>query len=276
MTEKDLTIIEHIDEIRKRLMIIVVFFVVAVIGGFFIAKPIIQFLQNDGIVEGISLNAFNVLDPIMIYLKVIIFIAVIIISPVIMYQLWAFISPGLHEAERRATLNYIPFTFFLFVGGIAFSYFVLLPYVMKFMMNLSTDLDIVQTIGINEYFSFLFQLLIPFGIIFQLPIVLLFLTRLGILDPATLVKVRKYAYFALFVIAAFITPPDLFSHLFVTVPLFALYEISIVISRFGYRKYLKAEKQRQSDEELAERERQLEEVRAEQQRQIDEVMGQQE
>lgn len=276
MTEKNLTIIEHIDEIRKRLMVIVVFFVIAVLGGFFVAKPIIQFLQNDGIVESISLNAFDVLDPIMIYLKVIIFIAVIIISPVIMYQLWAFISPGLHETERRATLNYIPFTFLLFIGGIAFSYFVLLPYVMKFMMNLSTDLDIVQTIGINEYFSFLFQLLIPFGIIFQLPIVLLFLTRLGILDPATLVKVRKYAYFALFVIAAFITPPDLFSHLFVTVPLFALYEVSIFISRFGYRKYLKAEKQRQADDELAERERQLEEVRAEQQRQIDEVMGKQE
>ena len=108
----------------------------------------------------------------------------------------------------------------------------------------------------------MFQLLIPFGIVFQLPIVLLFLTRLGILDPETLVKVRKYAYFALFVIAAFITPPDLFSHLFVTVPLFALYEISIFISRFGYRKYLKAEQQRQ-----------FEEVKAEQQRQIDEHNG---
>ena len=97
---------------------------------------------------------FNVLDPIMIYLKVIVFIAFIVISPVIMYQLWSFISPGLHETERRATLNYIPFTFFLFVGGIAFSYFVLLPYVMKFMMNLSTELGITQTIGINEYFTF--------------------------------------------------------------------------------------------------------------------------
>lgn len=281
MADKNLTIVEHIDEIRKRLMVIVVFFIIAVIGGFFIAKPIIQFLQfqflrHDGLVDGTTLNAFNVLDPIMIYLKVIIFVAVIIISPVMMYQLWAFISPGLHETERRATLSYIPYTFFLFVGGISFAYFVLLPYVMKFMVNLSSDLGITQTIGINEYFSFLFQLLIPFGIVFQLPIVLLFLTRLGILDPATLVKVRKYAYFTLFVIAAFITPPDLFSHLFVTVPLFALYEISIFISRFGYRKYLKAEKQRQSDEKLAEREQQLEEVRAKQQRQIDEVMGQQE
>ncbi|HJF33270.1 MAG TPA: twin-arginine translocase subunit TatC [Sporosarcina psychrophila] len=264
MNDKNLTVIEHIDEIRKRLMVIVVFFAVGIVGAFFVAKPLIQFLQNDGEANNIALNAFNVLDPIMIYVKVIIFIAIIVISPVLMYQLWSFVSPGLHETERRATLNYIPFTFLLFVGGIAFSYFVLLPYVMQFMMNLSTELDITQTIGINEYFTFLFQLLIPFGIVFQLPVVLLFLTRLGILNPKTLVKIRKYAYFVLFVIAAFITPPDLLSHMFVTVPLFALYEISIFISRFGHRKYLKAEQQRQ-----------FEEAKAEQQRQIDEVNDQQ-
>ena len=177
MKDKNLTIVEHIDEIRKRLMVIVVFFVVAVAGAFFVAKPLIQFLQYDGEAENITLNAFNVLDPIIIYMKVIIFIAVIVISPILMYQLWAFISPGLHETERRATLNYIPYTFLLMIGGIAFSYFVLLPYVMKFMMRLSDDLDITQTIGINEYFTFLFQLLIPFGIIFQLPIVLLFFSE---------------------------------------------------------------------------------------------------
>lgn len=248
MTDKNLTIIEHIDEFRNRLMVIVGFFLVAVLGSFFLAKPLIKFLQLNGEVENITLNAFNVVDPIMIYLKVIIFIACIVISPVLMYQLWAFISPGLHERERRATLNYIPFAFLLSVGGIAFSYLVLLPYVMRFMMNLSVDLGIVQTIGINEYFNFLFQLTIPFAIVFQLPVVLLFLTRLGILNPTQLVKIRKYAYFGLFVIAAFITPPDIMSHLFVTVPLFILYEISIFISRFGYRKYLKSEQQREIDE----------------------------
>lgn len=248
MTDKNLTIIEHIDEFRNRLLVIVGFFIVAVLGSFFLAKPLIQFLQLDGEVENITLNAFNVVDPIMIYLKVIIFIAFIIISPVLMYQLWAFISPGLHERERRATLSYIPFAFLLSIGGIAFSYLILLPYVMRFMMNLSLDLGIVQTIGINEYFNFLFQLTIPFAIVFQLPVVLLFLTRLGILNPTQLVKIRKYAYFGLFVIAAFITPPDIMSHLFVTVPLFILYEISIFISRFGYRKYLKSEQQRQIDE----------------------------
>lgn len=248
MTDKNLTIIEHIEELRNRLVVIVGFFLVAVVGSFFLAKPLIQFLQVDGEAENITLNAFNVVDPIMIYLKVIIFIAVILISPVLMYQLWSFISPGLHERERRATLSYIPFAFLLSIGGIAFSYLVLLPYVMRFMMNLSMDLGIVQTIGINEYFNFLFQLTIPFAVVFQLPIVLLFLTRLGILNPTKLVEIRKFAYFGLFVIAAFITPPDLMSHLFVTVPLFILYEISIFISRFGYRKYLKAEQQRGIEE----------------------------
>ncbi len=248
MTEKNLTIIEHIDELRSRLMVIAGFFIAAIVGSFFLAKPLINFLQVDGEAENITLNAFNVIDPVMIYLKVIIFIAIILISPLLMYQLWAFITPGLHERERQVTLSYIPFAFLLSIGGIAFAYMVLLPYVMRFMMNLSMDLGIVQTIGINEYFNFLFQLTIPFAIVFQLPIVLLFLTRLGILNPTKLVQIRKYAYFALFVIAAFITPPDLFSHLFVTVPLFLLYEVSIIISRFGYRKYLKAEQQRQIDE----------------------------
>ncbi|MHA6260095.1 twin-arginine translocase subunit TatC [Sporosarcina sp. CAU 1771] len=255
MEEKNLTVIEHIDEIRKRLMLIVVFFIIAVIGSFFIATPIIKFLQmqytsevQGGLGEESVLHSFTVLDPIMIYLKVIVFISIILISPIIMYQLWSFVSPGLHEKERRATRNYIPFTFLLFVGGVAFSYFVLLPYIMKFMINLSGELGITQTIGINEYFSFLFQIMVPFGIVFQLPIVLLFLTRLGIVNPVMLVKIRKYAYFALFVLAAFITPPDLFSHLFVTVPLFALYELSVFISRFGYRKFLKAEQERQIEE----------------------------
>ena len=95
MKEKNLTIIEHIDEIRKRLMVIVVFFVVAVAGAFFVAKPLFNFCNMMERYENITLNAFNVLDPVIIYLKVIIFIAVIMISPILMYQLWSFISPGI-------------------------------------------------------------------------------------------------------------------------------------------------------------------------------------
>ncbi|HEY4579167.1 MAG TPA: twin-arginine translocase subunit TatC [Savagea sp.] len=263
MDEKQLTVIEHIEELRKRLMIIVVFFAFSVIGSFFLAKPLIKYLQENGEAQDITFNAFNVLDPIFILVKVIVILAIVIISPVIMFQFWSFISPGLKDTERRVTLSYIPFAFFLFLAGVAFSYFVLIPYIMGFMKMLSGDLDIQQTIGINEYFNFLIQLTIPFGLVFQLPVVMLFLSRLGFLNPEWLAKSRKYAYFILFVIAAFITPPDIFSHLFTTVPLILLFEISLFISRFGYKKYLKAE------EELK-----IQQIKEEQQRQIDEVMNQ--
>ncbi|MDQ0163656.1 twin-arginine translocase subunit TatC [Bacillus alveayuensis] len=236
MNDKQMSVLEHIEELRKRLIIIVVFFFVAVIASFFLAKPIIVYLQHTNEAEQFALNSFRPMDPLMVYMQFAFVIAIVLTSPVILYQLWAFVSPGLYETERRVTLSYIPISLGLFLLGIAFSYFILFPFVIDFMVRLSNDLEINQVIGINEYFRFLLQLTIPFGLLFQLPVVVMFLTRLGLVTPMFLVKIRKYAYFVLLVIAAFITPPELVSHLMVTVPLFILYEVSIVISRFAYRK----------------------------------------
>ncbi|GLC90212.1 twin-arginine translocase subunit TatC [Lysinibacillus piscis] len=271
MNPKDLTIIEHIEELRKRLFIVAVFFALALFGGFFVAKPLIKYLQGTAGDYGITLNVFDVTTPLTIYFQVIFLVAFILSSPLLMYQLWAFVSPGLREVERRATLSYIPYAFLLFLVGLSFSYFWLFPYVMKAMMTLSNEMDFQQTIGIYEYFSFLFKLVIPFGILFQLPIVMLFLSRIGLVTPMLLARIRKYAYFALFVCAAVIAPPELTSHLMVSVPLFVLYEISLMISRIGYRKYLKSEELRLKEEQEAEEKRQIEEALALQQRQIEEL-----
>lgn len=244
MNKNEMTVVEHINELRKRLIIIAVFFLLALVASFFLTEPLIQYLQYSSEAERLTLNAFKITDPIMIFIQVMMILALFIISPVIMYQVWAFISPGLHEKERRMTLGYIPFTMILFAGGVAFSYFVLFPYVIGFMLNISETLQIQETIGINEYFSFLFQITLPFGFVFELPVLMLFLTRLGIITPMLMSKYRKYAYFILIVLAAFITPPDLVSHVLVTGPLLLLYELSILIARVGYRKYLKAEQHR--------------------------------
>lgn len=243
MSQKDMTIYDHIDELRKRLVIIVVFFVFAVIASFFLAQPLIKLIQNADAAQEITMNAFRVTDPFKVYMQMIFILAFIMTTPIILYQLWSFISPGLLEKERKVTLGYIPFSVVLFLAGIAFSYFMLFPFVIRFMLMLSGNMDIQTTIGINEYFQFLFQITIPFGLLFQLPVLMLFLTRLGIITPALLTKIRKYAYFVLFVIAAIITPPDLVSHLMVTVPLFILYEISVWISRVGYKKARAAEEE---------------------------------
>lgn len=187
------------------------------------------------------MHAFNVTDPLKIYLTVIVVIAFVIISPIILYQTWAFVSPGLYENERKVTLLYIPIAFLLMLVGIVFSYFVLVPYIIDFTFQLSNDMGIITTIGINEYFGFLMRTVLPFGIVFQMPIIVLFLTQLGIITPMVLKKYRKYAYFILFVIAAIIAPPDLMTHILLTIPMILLYEISIVVSKIGYRRYLKAE-----------------------------------
>lgn len=271
MNPKDLTIIQHIEELRKRLFIVAVFFVIAMAGAFFVAKPLIKYIQYTAETNNIELHGFNVTSPLSIYFQVIFLISFIFTSPLLMYQLWAFISPGLRDVERKATLSYIPYSFMLFIAGLSFSYFLLFPYVIKFMVNLSGELDIIPTIGINDYFSFLFKLTIPFGFLFQLPIVVLFFSRIGLLNPDLLVRVRKYSYFGLFVCAAIIAPPELVSHLMVSVPLFILYEISIMISRIGYKKYLKSEEIRLKEEQEAEQKRQVEEALELQRKQIQEL-----
>lgn len=109
------------------------------------------------------------------------------------------------------------------------------------MNQLGDRMEINQVIGINEYFHFLLQITLPFGLLFQLPVIILFLTRLGIITPDFLSRVRKYAYFILLVIGALITPPDVLSHMMVTLPLLLLYEVSICISKLAYRKKMKEE-----------------------------------
>lgn len=240
-SQKDMTVYEHIGELQKRLMFVVVFFLLAVIVSFFLAEPLIRYLQHADEAKQLTMNAFRITDPLKIYMEMIMFIAIIMTSPLILFQVWSFISPGLYERERKVTLSYIPISLLLFLGGLSFSYFILFPYVVKFMMGLSNNLNIQQVIGINEYFHFLFQITIPFGFLFQLPVIMLFLTRLGIVTPMLLAQMRKVAYFVLLVIAAFITPPDIVSHMMVTVPLLLLYEISIWISKIGYKKVLEAE-----------------------------------
>jgi sec-independent protein translocase protein TatC len=241
MSHKDMTIYEHIGELRKRLVMTVVFLFCAMILSFFLAEPLIVYLQGADEAKELTMNAFRLTDPVKIYMQFAFIIAFVMTSPVILYQFWAFISPGLYEKERKVTLSYIPVSVILFIGGVAFSYFILFPFVVEFMTRIADRLDINQVIGINEYFQFLFQLTIPFGILFQLPVVIMFLTRLGIVTPMFLSSIRKYAYFVLLVIAAFITPPELLSHMMVTVPLLLLYELSIFISRFSYKKVLEAE-----------------------------------
>ncbi|MBX6395076.1 MAG: twin-arginine translocase subunit TatC, partial [Alicyclobacillaceae bacterium] len=155
--------------------------------------------------------------------------------PVALFQAWRFVAPGLTPRERRIALAYVPVAFVVFVAGIAFGYFFIFPMVFHFLIRLGAQEFNVQVTAGN-YFGFMMNIVIPLGLIFELPLVVMFLTRLGIVSPSLLTKMRKYAYLILVIIGAMITPPDFASHLSVTIPMILLYELSVAVSRWVWNR----------------------------------------
>lgn len=233
--KQEMNIMDHLTDLRKRFIIIFAVFVVSLIMCFLFVDHIYYLLA---IRSGEKLAILGPTDILSIYMKLSGVGAIAVTIPVAAYQVWRFIVPALTERERKVTLMYIPALFLLFLVGISFSYFVLFPMMYSFVLGLSDgNFDLVITA--NDYFSFMLNVCLPFGLLFELPVIVLFLSHLGILNPHRLTKMRKPAYFMLSVISITITPPDLVSDVLVIVPLLALYEISITISRVIYRKQQK-------------------------------------
>ncbi|MDQ6422948.1 twin-arginine translocase subunit TatC [Paenibacillus sp. LHD-117] len=233
------SLIEHLEELRRSIIWILIVLIIAMTGGFFIAKPFINYLKSVPPASDITWNAFSPLDALRIYVQFSFVIGLVVALPFIMYQIWAYVKPGLHEEEQKGTLAYIPGATILFLLGLAFAYYILFPMAFYFTSGVSKGLGLTETYGIAQYFSFMFNILIPVSILFELPIVTMFLTKLRILNPQRLKKLRRYAYFLLVIIATVITPPDFISDFLVSIPLFVLYEISIIMSGWVYRKQSK-------------------------------------
>lgn len=153
-------------------------------------------------------------------------------SPIVLHQIWRFVAAGLYKNERRAVMSYLPASIGLFVGGMLFGFFVLVPYALFFLVGLS-DSDTMLTI--RDYFQFLFLLTIALGLVFQLPVVMVALTRVGITTPALYAKYWRHVILAMFVVGALLTPPDPFTQIMMAVPLCALYVVGYFVSKVVYR-----------------------------------------
>ncbi len=239
---KQMPIMEHIGELRKRVLWSALFFVLSLFIGLAVGMPIIKYLMSVEPVKGMDLNAFSPWDAIRIYMQVAVYVSFVLSLPFFLVQLWMFVRPGLREHERKASLLYIPGAVILFLLGLAFGYFVVFPMAFYFTNLLTNGLGLSETYGLANYFSFMFNILIPLSILFELPVVVLFLTKLRLLTPKRMKALRRYAYVILLIIGALITPPDLISALIVSVPMILLYEFSILLSHSVYRKQLAADK----------------------------------
>ena len=227
---------DHIGELRKRIIITFIVFAVGLVGGLFGAQPLFDYLVSAAPTEHLELNAFSPWDAIAIYMKFAVLISFLVAIPFGFYQLWAFVKPGLAIPEQKATIRYIPGALVMFLIGLSFAYFVVFPLAYHFTERITETMGLKQTYGLTQYFSFLFNLLIPISLLFELPLVIMFLTRIGILKPQILRKMRRVAWFIMIIIGVTITPPDVISDLLVAIPLVILYEFSVMLSLRAYRK----------------------------------------
>lgn len=244
MQEETATLVEHLAELRKRIIWVLVVLVLAMIGGFFAAKPLIVYLMHTEPASSIvTLNTFSPWDAIRLYMQFSFAVGLAVTLPFALVQMWLFVKPGLTEIERKATLRYIPAAIMLFLAGLAFAYFIVFPMAFYFTTSVTRSLNLTETYGAAQYFSFMFNILIPMSLLFELPVVVMFLTKIRIVNPNRLKKMRRYAYLALVIVATFVTPPDFISDILVAIPLIALYEFSILLSARVYRKQQEYDRQ---------------------------------
>lgn len=230
--EKEMNIVGHLAELRNRLLFTAIFFVVFFIGIFIFVEEIYYFIAQD---IPFDLNITSPGDIIWVYFTFAGLGSLIVTLPILCLQLWLFIKPGLTKSERRLSILYVPAVFILFILGIVFGYFMFTNLILPFLLSLNNGM-FNEIFTVEKYFRFLFRVLIPFALLFEIPVIIMFLTSIGILTPKFMRKTRKYAYFILLIIAALITPPDVVLQIVVAVPLFILYEISILLAERVYKK----------------------------------------
>ncbi|MCJ7458932.1 MAG: twin-arginine translocase subunit TatC [candidate division Zixibacteria bacterium] len=223
--EKEMSFLDHLEEFRGRLIKCLISVVIFSVVAFFFSDKMIDFIAKPlpgvyfmGPVEALSVR-----------MKIAMIVGAIVSSPVILYQLWQFIVPGLLEKEAKVVAPLVFFSTFSFVIGASFAFFIVLPNMIKFLLSFGTD-KMHPWIKIDDYLSFIGYTTLIFGVVFELPVVSYFLGRIGIISSATLRKGRRYAVVAIMIVAAFVTPtPDAFNMMLLAVPLYVLYELSIIV-----------------------------------------------
>lgn len=229
MIDKRMTLVEHLDELRRRILICLAAVFIATCIAFWKIKEVVAYLVRPvGHVVFLSpVEAF------MAYLKLAFFAGLFASSPIILFQVWRFVSAGLSENERKIALFYFPFSIALFLFGAGFAFFFVIPWALKFLINFAGP-EVLPMLSISKYISFVVALVLMFGLVFELPVAIVLLAKLGVVTPVILRKNRKYAILLIFIIAAVLTPtPDAFTQLLMAIPLVFLYELSIWLSKLA-------------------------------------------
>jgi len=236
-SEKEMTFLEHLEELRWR----IIYSLIGIVVGTILAWIFVDFLVDVVLLKpakdsGAILQNLRPFGQLFLYMQIAIMVGIIISIPNIFYQFWQFISPALRKHERRYIFWIVTFSSICFLAGIAFAYFVMLPLTLKFAAQFGSK-SIKNAFSIDEYMSIIISVMLGAGLVFELPMISFFLSKLGILKPSFMKKYRKHAIVVIMIAAAFLTPgTDPVSQIILAVPLVVLYEISILISKLSQKK----------------------------------------
>jgi sec-independent protein translocase protein TatC len=230
--------LSHLEELRKRLIASAVAVGVGFVLAYSFAEKLFQLLIRPLVKvlpEGNQMIFTNLPEMFLTYLKVSLLTGILISAPYIFYQLWMFVAPGLYRNEKKYLIPFVAASTILFVGGSLFGYFVVFPFGFKFFVGFASE-QIKALPSVKQYFSFSIKLLLAFGVVFELPVVVFFLSKMGVVTPEFLKQKRKYAILLTFTLAAILTPPDVITQLMMAGPLIVLYELGIFVARFAQKK----------------------------------------
>jgi len=224
---EQLSFFDHLDELRSRLIKVFAAILLFSFGAFHFKDWILAFMTKP--LENLVFTAPS--DAFVVQVGISFFVGTLLAMPVILYQLWQFLSSALKEQEKRMIYSFGPVSLLLFILGTLFAYFIVVPISLGFLLSFSSDI-LVPMISVRSYISFLMTMVLAFGVIFEFPLLILFLAKIGIATPAFLVQKRRYTIVLIFIVSAILTPPDLFSLFLMAVPLLVMYELSILAAKY--------------------------------------------
>lgn len=246
--EGNMSLVGHLKEIRNRIALVAVALIVAFIVCFTFIKPFATKLLQMGQNFGFQYVYLSPSELITAYFKLSLILAVVIVSPLILAQIWGFLAPALTKREKKAIgPAFAGGLVFFFIGG-AFSYVIAIPFMIQFLINYGQSDMIASAISVASYLDFMIGMVLTFGLVFEMPMLAFVLSNLGILTPDVLKSLRSYAIVLIFIVAAVITPPDIVSQFMIAVPMIGLYELSILISAVIARKRAKREAMEEAGE----------------------------
>ena len=246
----------HLKELRNRVVVSLVVLIAGMIFCFSYAERVVTMLTDIGVQFGYEFVYIRPQELLLVYFSISLIGALVIALPVIAYEIFAFCGPGLKKREKAFLLLAMIFGTIFFGLGVWFVYKIMMPFMLRFLISFSHQVIVSASISIQEYMTFMMSVFLIFGVIFELPVLSVILTGLGLIKPVWLIKARKVMIVVIFFMAAIFTPPDIVSQIMVAIPIILLYELSIILSRICYRfrrkEKEKAEAEDESDEDEAE------------------------